>query len=351
MRKTLSILLITTLLLGFYSCNNDEWEFPDFDYTTTYFPYQYPVRTLVLGEYNFDNTNDNDLKFVISARVGGMYRNKSNVQVQYEVDASLAEKLTSAPNLFDGKAIAAADTFRILPEEYYTLAPAGSFVIPSGEFDGGVVVQLNEAFLNDPLAVKTTYVLPLKLVSSTTDSILLGKTTLSSADPRIPGQWVIAPKNFTIFGIKYVNEYHGKFLHRGRSIIKNNTGTPVDTIVYRQKYVEKDEVWALQTAGRNDVTVTGTLRKLPSSPGKFSMKLSFDGNKNCTITTAQGSAFAVTGTGKYVENGDKWGGESKDAIHLNYTVTEGAFQHQVTDTLVFRDKAVGFIEYTPVIIK
>jgi hypothetical protein len=350
MRKTLSFLLITTLLLGFYSCNNDEWEFPDFDYTTTYFPYQYPVRTLVLGKYNFDNNNDNNLKFVISARVGGMYSNKSNVNVEYVVDPTLVDKLTSAPNLFDGKATASADTFRILPEEYYTLSPSGNFVIPKGEFDGGVTVQLTEAFLNDPRAVKTTYVLPLKIVSSTTDSVLLGKTTVSSADPRIPGQWVVAPKNFTIFGIKYVNEYHGKYLHRGRSVISQN-GTPVDTIVYRQKYVEKDEVWSLQTAGRNEVTVTGTLRKLPQSPGKFKMKLTFDGDKNCTITTADGSAFNVTGTGEFVNDGDKWGGVAQDAIHLNYTVTEGAFLHQVTDTLVFRDKAVGFIEYTPVVTK
>ena len=27
------------------SCENEDWEFPDFNYTTTYFPYQYPVRT------------------------------------------------------------------------------------------------------------------------------------------------------------------------------------------------------------------------------------------------------------------------------------------------------------------
>lgn len=351
MRKNISLILIATLLLGFYGCNNDEWEFPDFDYTTTYFPYQYPVRTLVLGEYNFDNQNDNDLKFIISARVGGMYSNKTNVQVQYEVDPALVQNLTSAANLFDGKPAASADTFRLLPAEYYTLSPVNQFVIPNGEFDGGIEVQLTEAFLNDPLAARTTYVLPLRLVSTTTDSILLGRSTLESPDPRVPGQWVIPPKNFTVFGIKYVNEYHGKYLHRGRSIIADASGTPVDTIVYRQKYVEKDEVWALQTQSRYEVTVTGTLRKLPQSPGKFSMMLTFDGDKNCVISTAQGSAFAVTGTGKLVEDGDEWGGNPQNAIHLNYTVTENGFQHAVTDTLVFRDKAVGFIEYTPIVVQ
>ena len=47
------------------SCQNQEIDFPDFDYTTGYFPYQYPIRTIILGDYIYDNSNDNNHEFVI----------------------------------------------------------------------------------------------------------------------------------------------------------------------------------------------------------------------------------------------------------------------------------------------
>ena len=253
MRKIL-IPLVAMLMWGFFSCKNSDWQFDDFDYTTTYFPYQYPIRTLVLGNYMWDNANDNNLKFKISARVGGMYENKSNWTVDYMVDPGLVAKLAAASNLLDGKTAASRDTLIILPSEYYTLTPADQLVISAGSFVGDVEVQLTDAFLNDPLAVKTRYVLPLSILSSTTDTVLSGKTSLANPDPRKSGDWVIRPKYFTIFGIKFVNTYHGKYLHRGVSVITDTTtSTVLETIVYRQKYVEKDEIWSLQTIARNAV--------------------------------------------------------------------------------------------------
>ena len=38
-------------------CKNDDWSFPDYDHSAVYFAYQYPVRTIVLGEdNNFDTS-------------------------------------------------------------------------------------------------------------------------------------------------------------------------------------------------------------------------------------------------------------------------------------------------------
>ncbi|MGV8094983.1 MAG: hypothetical protein AB2L24_24275 [Mangrovibacterium sp.] len=64
-KKIIAFGSIILFIAGLFSCQNEDWSFPDFDYTTTYFPYQYPVRTLVLGDYYFDNTNDNQHKFLI----------------------------------------------------------------------------------------------------------------------------------------------------------------------------------------------------------------------------------------------------------------------------------------------
>ena len=42
--------ILAALTLALTACENGDQEFPDYDYRTVYFAYQYPVRTLVLGE-------------------------------------------------------------------------------------------------------------------------------------------------------------------------------------------------------------------------------------------------------------------------------------------------------------
>jgi len=203
--KKINIILLTILLGGIFSCKNDSWSFEDFDYTTTYFPYQFPVRTLVLGDYFFDNTNDNSLKFKISMRVGGMYENGADWTVDYKLEPSLVTKLITAANTNDGKVTATSDTLKILPSSYYILSPLNQVVIPKGSFYGSIDVQLTDAFLDDTLSAKTKYVIPIKITSSTSDSILRGKTSMENPDPRIATNWVVLPKDYTIFGIKVVN--------------------------------------------------------------------------------------------------------------------------------------------------
>lgn len=338
--KNIKILLIAILMGSLFSCENQDWEFPDFDYTATYFPYQYPVRTLVLGDYVFDNENDNNLKFIISAGIGGMYENNADWTVNYEVNEELVKNLLTS----------AGDTIRMLPTEFYTLSPSGQLVIPKGEFNAGIEVQLTEAFLNDPLAVSFNYVIPLEITSSSADSVLRGDPATENPDPRISGDWVVPPKNFTLFGIKYVNDYHGKYLHRGRSVIKNTMGEEVETIIYHSKYVVDDEVWALKTTGRREVVVNGQLRSTVGSSGNFEMQLTFDENGDCTVSGTDNSAYSVTGTGNYVKDGDEWGNKKRDAIHLNYEINDGTYLHSLTDTLVFRDKDVRFEEFEPIVV-
>lgn len=338
--KNISILFISIFIVGLFSCQNEKWEFDDFDYSTVYFPYQYPVRTLVLGDYETgDNTNDNNLKFVVSAAIGGMYENKENRTVNYEL----------APALVQNVRTTTSDTLTILPSNYYTLTPLNQILIPKGKFTGGVEVQLTEDFLNDPRAHTRRYVLPLRITSSSLDSVLSGKPGTDNPDPRVAAHWDIVPKNFTLFGIKYINAYHGKYLHRGQSVIKDAANVTLQTNVYRKPYVEQDEIWALTTVGRNTVSVTGVIRQTPASPGNFTMNLTFDDNGNCTIVNDPESAFAVTGSGKFLKNADSWGNKPRNAIYINYQITVGSETHFATDTLVIRDRDVRFEVFTPVI--
>ncbi len=343
MKRIISLVLIVFLMTGIFSCQNEEWGFADFDYTTTYFPYQYPVRTLVLGDYYFDNSNDNDHKFLIGAHMGGVYENKEDIVVTIGVDNSLADHVY---NSVGGTPIKA------LPQSYYTLSNTSTIVIPRGEVFGTVEVQLTPAFFEDTLAIGTNYVIPLRILNSTTDSVLMGKTQNPAPDPRVAADWTVAPKNFTLFGIRYMNEYHGKYLLRGASVIKAADGSTVETIVYRQKYVEQNPVVPVLTYRRNAVKYSNSIRRTDGgSPGSFEMVLEFDSNGNAEVANStRFTRFPVSGTGKFVEDAEEWGNKKHHAIYLDYQIQVGTETHQIKDTLVFRDKAVVFEEFVPQVI-
>jgi hypothetical protein len=167
----------------------------------------------------------------------------------------------------------------------------------------------------------------------------------------VTGDWVAMPKDYTLFGIKYVNAYHGKYLHRGQSVIKNEDGGEIETVVYRQRFVENDEIWSLKTYNsKRSVMVEGQIRSSTGSPGKYQMVLTFDDNNNCTITTAPKSTFPVSGTGKFVKDGGEWGNKKRDAMFLNYQIQVNTNTHFVSDTLVIRDRDVRFETFTPVVV-
>ena len=337
MKRIIIITGLIIFLLGLFSCENQERDFADFDYTTTYFPYQYPVRTIVLGDYYFDNTLDNEHKFLISVACGGGYGNKQNVTVNFTVDPDLADGLYLSPG---------TQQMFALPTNYYTLSNTSQITIPSGQISGSVVVQLNDNFFDDPLAIGNSYVVPLKITSSTTDSVLQGSTMLADPDPRVVGDWVVAPKNFTLFCVKFVNEYQGNYLLRGKDVISE--GGDIDTtVVYRNKYVEKCEVVSVKTSARRDVIYSNKIRP---SGGNFEMVMTFDASGNATVTnTTKYPSAVITGTGKFSKGTEKWAEIARDAIYLDYQIDVAGQIHNVKDTLVFRDKAVKMETYVPVI--
>jgi len=334
------ILIILSVCMGLIACKNQMKEFPDFDYTSGYFPYQYPVRTLVLGDYIYDNTNDNYHKFLISAAMGGVY---SNTQTR-EFDIALAPELCNKVLFSSSK-----DTIRLMPPAYYTLSSTSKLTIPAGEVNGSIEVQLKDAFFDDPLAIKLGYVIPLRILSVTNlDTVLRGKSNLANPDPRISAQWSVVPKDYTMFAVNFINPYHGKYLHRGTSVVKDASATVLQTTVYRTPYIVNNEIWSLVTTAKNTVNIQGTLRSTLIT-GVLNMNLTFAVDGSCTITQGTGSAYTITGSGKFTKNADEWGLEKRDAIHINYQLTSGGNTYFATDTLVIRDRAVKMQVYTPVV--
>jgi hypothetical protein len=77
--------------------------------------------------------------------------------------------------------------------------------------------------------------------------------------------------------------------------------------------------------------------------------LNFDNNGKCTVSAPATASYTVSGNGQFVKKGDMWGNEKRDVLHLKYQVIFGTTTHNLTDTLVMRDRAVKFETFTPLV--
>lgn len=311
--------LVPVMLLFILAACNKEVTFPDYEYQTVYFAYQYPVRTITFGEDIFSTELDNQRKCKIMATTGGVYYSKKDLHVAIRVDNSLLGN-----GLLFG---AGKDEILPMPANYYSLA-ANEIVIPEGTLAGGVEVQLTDAFFNDPKTIRNTYVIPLRMTDkSGADSILSGK-------------------DFILYAVKYVNTWHGNYLRRGKDVVSGNVN---QTIVRHKEYVESDEVNKLNTRSVKELEFPVVYKDKDGINIYCTLLLTFDDQDKCTIS-AGSAGFTATGNGRFVKRGEKnsWGSKDRDALYLDYQVSVAGMQVSTSDTLVLRDRAVTMETFTPV---
>lgn len=331
-------LIYAMLLLTLGACKNQEWEFPDYEYQSVYFAYQTPVRTLTMGEDVFDTSLDNQHKINIMATTGGVYKNSADVTIDFLVDNSLTNGIT----YMDGREILP------LPSEYYKLL-SNKIVIPQGKIIGGVEVQLTDAFFNDPKALTTNYVLPIKLTNvANADTILSGKPLVSNPNKMIAEHWEVTPKDFTLYAIKYINTWHGNYLRRGKDVIvgKNGNISLNQTQIRRQQFIEKDEVVSLITASLKNTKFPLIFKNVDNTNIPVELILTFNEN-NCSISSGT-TGVTVNGSGSFVKKGDKnsWGNVDRDVLYLDYTIEMAQMSVATKDTLVMRDRGVKMETFT-----
>ncbi|SHN28561.1 protein of unknown function [Cyclobacterium lianum] len=340
MKKIPYIIIVIALL--FSSCENQDWEFPDFEYQTVYFAYQFPVRTITFGEDIFDTSLDNEGKFKLMVTTGGVYSSPRDVTVQIEVDESLAEGL-----LFEE----GGDEIEVLTSEYYQLS-SETLTIPRGEIAGGVEVQLTGAFFNDPRAIKNTFVLPVKITSvSNADSILSGIPVVENPNRSIADDWFPTPKDFTLYALKYINQWHGNYLRRGSDNITGKSDAISDkVIIRREESVEFDEVNQLITESLSEVLFPLVIADEGGENITADLLLTFDDEGNCTVSAAH-EGYTATGSGKFVSKGEtsSWGNQDRDAIYLDYEIDLPQMHVVTLDTLVMRNRGVAMETFSPVL--
>lgn len=358
----LSSILVVLLISG---CTNDPNNFPDYTTKAVYFPYQYPVRTLVLGESTVDNSIDLQHAFNIGACVGGMYTNDKNWNVQFGLAPEYLRYL-NAYQITDPNGL--LTTVKILPTNYYHLETTNdsTIEIPKGSFSGLLRVNLTDAFFNDSDTYKIIYVLPIKIKSAST-TILSGVPNLSLQQNPYPNPFLstdwktgYVPMNFTLFAVKYINPWHGTYFYRGKQYkngVLDNT--------YHNLDQELNATASVATAGykkcllkRMGTFVTAT------NVAKLTFSAETNGIGDITVSSANGSLLGVTGTGKYYKSNTDFAKDDSNAWLLNpitgkktphltmtldYTVTgiSAGNTYHFTDTLVMRDNAMVFQTFSP----
>lgn len=276
----------------FQACYED-FKF-DYEYTTTYFAVQKPLRTVMIEE-------GEDLTMEVGVMLGGKYFNDQDWTVDYEIVPSMLDSI---------------DNLSPLPSDYYTLSDPNKFVIKEGEYMGIVTVTFTDKFLADPSATGLQYALPFKITNSSTDSILAGMDS-------------------TIVAIQYHNQYFGAYWTKGVDETLDASGNVKDTTFYNEADLVTNEYVIFETLSK-DIAVVPHVGSDFRGKDKLNMEIASDGTVN--ISTGEVSKFTnISGSGNY----DK---ENK-TFTLDYTYMNGSEKHHVVDTLIWFDSPFKMEEW------
>ena len=343
--------------LTFASCYNADHEFPDYEEgTTAYFAYQYPVRTLVLGNDIYDNALDNEHKCRIWSTMGGAYGGR-DASVDIVVDESLCDNL-----YFTDEGGNAATPVLPLPKNYYSLL---SNSIPyNGDVRGYVEVQFTDAFFNDEKTIENTYVIPLLMTNvKGIDHILTGTPREGLSPSRTNTEdWEVLAKDYVLYCVKYMNPWQGKYIRRG---VDKVTEKGVTTTVVRKDFSlinsdqehytsnpvnQNDEVCGINTKNMTQAIFPVSFKTSGASIS-CNLILTFSGN-TCSISTDDENVTA-TGSGEFINKGTErpeykdyqWGSNNgepvqRDILRLAYDVNFKGSDITVStnDTLVVQTR-------------
>jgi len=357
-RKTFSHSVVWgAMTLAFVSCYNTEHVFPDFEGgTTAYFAYQFPVRTIVLGNDIYDNTLDNEHKCQIWATMGGAYHGRT-ATADIVVDESLCDNLW-----FTDEGGNPSEPVLPMPTDYYRLA--ANSIAYTANTRGYVEVQLTDAFFNDEKATANTYVIPLLMTNvKGIDHILTGTPREGLTPSRTNTEdWETPAMDYVLYCVKYMNPWQGKYIRRG--IDKVTEAGTTTTIIRRDtslvnsdpgRYTENpvnqyDEVCAISTRNMTQAVFPVSFKTSGASVG-CNLILTFDGS-HCNITTDE-EGVTVSGTGEFIAKGTEkpeykdfqWGSNNgvpvqRDVLRLAYEVVFAGRDIRVstTDTLVVQTR-------------
>ncbi len=338
-------------------CENADKDFPDYEGgVTAYFPYQTPIRTLLLGtdEYEEALALDHQHKFKVMATMGGAY-NGRNIELNVGVDESLLKNLTFK---------ATGEPVALMPANYYKMN--GNTIMFNGDVKGGVEVELTDEFFADPLSTTVHYVLPIKINSfNGADQVATGVVAdgVTNPVPTNSDDWKIAPMDYTLYAVKYISKYHAFYVRLGSDKVtyngKTETIRDVNTLMGGDSHSgADDQVVNTTTLALNKVkysveTKIGT-EGVDQQVLKYDLILTFDNDK-CTITSGT-AGYTISGSGEYLtkptgkftdrngKDANIWAQKLRDVLALNYTVETDDVKIESVDNLVWQRHGINMPE-------
>ena len=277
MKKSIYMSLMLLAAVATTGCKNGDQDFDDFEGgTTVYFPYQYPVRTILLGDgVEYSTELDNAHKFKVMGYGAGTYDS-----YEFTFNVAVEEGLAQDVTFKDGRPVT------ILPSSYYQLGSTTSTY--AGNRMSGVEISLTDAFFQDPASISQTYVLPLRM------------SGVKGADK------ILEDMDYTLYCVRYVNPWEGFYLVKGTA-------------------AELEKCTIVQTT-----TTSLTTCEYTNVDG-VSMTLTFGSEKddNCTI-----SGDGISGSGNYGHGTEAkaWGNKDRNALYLKYTANGKSYD----ETLVLQ---------------
>jgi len=286
MKITNKFILFASILVLLASCKYEDFV-TDFTFSSVYFPRQTNTRTFVVGE-----NQSIEIGVVMGGKLG---LNNPEQWVDFKIDSTLLV----------GKGLT------LLPADYYTLSNTSRFIIPNGEVQGAIVMTIDTAkFLNDPLAAKAKYALPLRLKTSSLDSILPAKST-------------------QIITLKFENQLFGNYYHNG--VVEITTGTAIQTIYYHQDEPVTNAInnWILTTTAPYSLLTNGIIN---IKGGINVLSLTVAKNNSVLLKNNPLSPIVVSPNGPCSYSPDK------KQFYLQYKYTNSGKTYSAKDTLIFRNR-------------
>jgi hypothetical protein len=272
--------------LVFAGCKYEDFV-TDFTFSSIYFPRQTNTRTFVVGE-----NQSIEIGVVMGGKIG---LDNPEQWAEYVIDSTLLV----------GKGLT------LLPATYYKLSDSSKFIIPRGKVQGAITMTIDTAkFLNDPLASKAKYALPLRLKTSSLDSILPNKST-------------------QIITLKFENQLFGNYYHNG--VVEIATGTVIQTIYYHQDEPVTNAInnWILSTSGPYSLLTNGIIN---SKGGINILSLIVSKDNSVLLKNNPISPIVVSPNGACNYN------PVKKEFYLQYKYTNAGKTYSAKDTLIFRNR-------------
>jgi len=359
LKKYIYGVALGVLSLTLASCYNADRDFPDYEGgTTAYFAYQFPVRTIILGNDIYDNTLDNEHKCRIWATMGGAYSGR-NAVADFIIEESLCDNLW-----FLNEFGQPSELVTPMPRDYYDII--GGNIIPyNGDSRGYVEIQLKDKFFDDPKAIENTYVIPLRMTKVDGIDRLYTGTPLAGTPSRTDvDAWKDPAKDYVLYCVKYMNPWQARYIRRGIDKVTDNgvelapdvrkdfSLVNTDLEHYTENPVnQNDEICGIATKNMTQCIFTPSFKTTGASV-KCNLILTFDKNNKCTISTedegvtAEGEGeFIVKGTDRAEYKDYQWGSMnqqpvSRDILRLSYKVnfTDKNIQVETKDTMVVQTR-------------